>query len=76
MIQPVITLGEDGAITIDENKEIIHSPSLKVDFQDSIGAGDALAAGYIAGFLMDYSHQLALKIGDLCNSSHGPILLQ
>lgn len=40
-------------------------PALSVDVVDSVGAGDAFAAGYLSGWLDGYSVEHALRLGHL-----------
>ena len=57
----VITLGEQGAILWD-GKEAHHEPSRPTKILDRLGAGDALAAGVIQGWL-DGNINLGLRYG-------------
>lgn len=67
-VQPVITLGAKGAMTISKNKEILEIDSLNVDFMDPTGAGDSLTAGFIAALEKNYDLKKALKLGVYCGS--------
>lgn len=46
----VVKTGPDGCIIVKARKEVI-CPGFQVEFRDSVGAGDAFAAGYIAAVL-------------------------
>lgn len=55
-------------------------PSLKVDVVEPVGAGDAFAAGFLAGLLKDQSAERSLRTGHLTAASalrvtgdHGPL---
>ena len=57
----VITFGEEGAIFWD-GKEYLHEPSRSTQIIDRLGAGDALAAGVIHGWL-DGDMKAGLRYG-------------
>lgn len=48
----VVTLADEGVVAWN-GKDFIHAPARRVQIVDRIGAGDALAAGVIHGFLDD-----------------------
>lgn len=61
-VNVLISMAEDGAILIDENNEIIISDACKGTVINSVGAGDSMVAGFIAGSLNnDYNY--AMKLG-------------
>lgn len=64
----VVTCGRQGA-SIYTSEEIYHSPSRKIESMDSTGAGDAFAAGFIAGFMEDEDLNKCLEMGNLSASS-------
>lgn len=67
-IRPVITLGQEGAMSIDESQEIISLSPLNVQFLDSTGAGDSFTAGFLAAYFQGHSIERALKIGNICGA--------
>jgi 2-dehydro-3-deoxygluconokinase len=73
----IMSLAEQGVIAFD-GKQIYHEPAKPVVIIDRPGAGDALAAGIIHGWL-DGNLQLGLKMGvvmaALCLSQHGDMLI-
>jgi 2-dehydro-3-deoxygluconokinase len=73
----VMSLAEQGVIAFDGN-QFYHEPAKPVTIIDRPGAGDALAAGIIHGWL-DGNLQLGLKMGvvmaALCLSQHGDMLI-
>lgn len=65
---PVITLGDKGAITIDENGQLLREKALKVEFVDPTGAGDSFAVGFVTGVLLGWPTSKSLKLGIVCGS--------
>ena len=59
----VVSLGKDGAIMVDENDNIYIKPALEGEFKSSVGAGDSLVAGFIAGYLNNGNYEDALELG-------------
>lgn len=60
----VLTLGADGAVTLDRTGRFTAQSSAAVEIVDPIGAGDALAAGFLHRWLDDPDdHQSALRSG-------------
>ena len=61
-VNVLISMAEDGAVLIDENDKIIISDACKGKVINSVGAGDSMVAGFIAGSLnKDYNY--AMKLG-------------
>lgn len=65
----LVSRAEDGAVLIDEdnNVHIIDAPVGKV--LNSVGAGDSMLAGFIAGFISQNSYEYALKLGTAAGSA-------
>ena len=47
----LISMAGDGAILINENNEILKSKAPKGEVKNSVGAGDSMVAGFIAGYI-------------------------
>lgn len=64
----LVSRGKDGAILFTDNGNIIKckAPSGKVI--DSVGAGDSMVAGFLAGYLEKADYEFALKMG-ICTGS-------
>jgi 2-dehydro-3-deoxygluconokinase len=73
----VMSLADQGVLAYD-GKQFYHEPAKPVTIIDRPGAGDALAAGIIHGWL-DGNLQRGLKMGvvmaALCLSQHGDMLI-
>ncbi|MEG2740458.1 1-phosphofructokinase [Clostridium sp.] len=59
----LVSMGKDGALLISENEEIFISNVAKGEVKNSVGAGDSMVAGFIAGYLNSNSYEEALKLG-------------
>ena len=61
-VNVLVSMAEDGAVLIDENNEIIICDACKGTVINSVGAGDSMVAGFIAGSINnDYNY--AMKLG-------------
>lgn len=47
----------------------VAQPALRVEVVEAIGAGDAFAAGYLAGLLRGYDERRRLRLGHVCAAS-------
>lgn len=59
----LISMAGDGAILIDENKKVYITSAPKGIVVNSVGAGDSMVAGFIAGYSKDKNYLEALKMG-------------
>ena len=59
----LISMGKDGALLVTENDEIFASSVAKGEVINSVGAGDSMVAGFIAGYLKSNSYEEALRLG-------------
>ncbi|HTX61567.1 MAG TPA: PfkB family carbohydrate kinase, partial [Methanobacterium sp.] len=59
----VVTCGRQGACLYTQD-EVIHSPSSSIKTLDTTGAGDAFAAGFIAGFIENEEPVKCLEKGN------------
>ena len=59
----LVSRAGDGAILIAENGDIYKSPAPKGKVINSVGAGDSMVAGFIAGYLKNNSYEEAFKTG-------------
>jgi 6-phosphofructokinase 2 len=62
-----VSLGEGGALlTSPENS--FYAPALKVAINTTVGAGDSMVAGMVAGFQKENSAEAALRFGIACGA--------
>jgi 1-phosphofructokinase len=68
-INVLVSLAGDGAILVDENNRVHVRKAAKDAIVNSVGAGDSMVAGFLAGYLkkQDYGH--ALKLGTACGGA-------
>ncbi len=65
----LVSMADKGAVLLDSNGDFHIIDALKVDTVNSVGAGDSMIAGFIAGYeeTKDFKH--ALKLGVACGSA-------
>lgn len=68
-VNVLVSRGGDGAILIDENEKIHTSEAISGKLISSVGCGDSMVAGFIAGMIEngDYSH--AFKLSVACSAA-------
>ena len=59
----LVSMGKDGALLLTENDEVYVSNVAKGIVKNSVGAGDSMVAGFIAGYLDTNSYLEGLKLG-------------
>lgn len=65
----LISLGGDGAMLIDEFGEKYKQGVLKEKVINTVGSGDSMVAGFIAGYEKERSYPYALKLGSVCGNA-------
>ena len=65
----LISMAGDGAILVAENGEIYKRKPPKGIVKNSVGAGDSMVAGFIAGYLKSGDFEEALKLGTAAGSA-------
>ena len=65
----LISLGGDGAMLIDEFGEKHNQGVLKEKVINTVGSGDSMVAGFIAGYEKEHSYHYALKLGSACGNA-------
>lgn len=59
----LVSMAGDGAVLVDENENIHEMPAPKGVVKNSVGAGDSMVAGFIAGYLMNNDFWEAFRMG-------------
>lgn len=65
----LISMAGDGAVLLTENHEIYQQAAPVGIVKNSVGAGDSMVAGFLAGFLENKSYEHALKLGSAAGSA-------
>lgn len=65
----LISLGGEGAMLIDENGNKHKMGVLKEKVINTVGSGDSMVAGFVAGYEKEKSYPYALKLGSACGNA-------
>ncbi len=65
----LISMAGDGAMLITEDGQKFRVGVPKGKVRNSVGAGDSMVAGFIAGYLKNHSYEEALKMGTAAGSA-------
>ena len=68
-VNVLISMAGDGAILITEDGQNIKMGTPKGKVVNSVGAGDSMVAGFVAGYLRGGSYEEALKSGTAAGSA-------
>lgn len=59
----LISMAGDGAILVDENRKVYYTSAPKGKVVNSVGAGDSMVAGFVAGYNKNRDYLDAFKMG-------------
>ncbi len=65
----LVSMAGDGALLLDETGEVHRIGCPKGKVQNSVGAGDSMVAGFLAGYLTKQDYGYALKLGTAAGSA-------
>lgn len=65
----LVSMAGDGAVLVAEDGQVIKHPGLKGEVKNSVGAGDSMVAGFIAGYLKNKNMKDAFKMGVAAGSA-------
>ena len=65
----LISLGGEGAMLIDENGQKHKAGVLKEKVLNTVGSGDSMVAGFVAGYVKTGDYAYALKLGSVCGNA-------
>ena len=74
----LVSLGEEGALLLDEFRKVYNQPTVQGEVQNSVGSGDSMVAGFLAQFSTDITvygrkdkklYENALKLGIAAGSA-------
>lgn len=65
----LVSMAKDGAMLIDENGEAHKIGNAEGELVNSVGCGDSMVAGFVAGYIERGSYAYALKLGSACGNA-------
>ena len=65
----LVSMAKDGALLIAENGSVLKMAAAEGKTVDSVGAGDSMVAGFLAGYLKTNDYSYALKLGTACGGA-------
>lgn len=65
----LISMAGDGAVLVDENSDVHKLGVAKGEVVNSVGAGDSMVAGFLAGYIKEKDYEYALKLGTACGGA-------
>ena len=65
----LISLGGEGALLIDENGKKYKAGVMKEKVLNTVGSGDSMVAGFVAGYEKSGDYAYALKLGSVCGNA-------
>ncbi len=65
----LVSMAGNGALLLEENGMYIRQKAARGQVKNSVGAGDSMVAGFLAGYLKKGDYQYALKLGTACGGA-------
>lgn len=65
----LVSMAGEGALLLTETGEAHRIGAIKGTVRNSVGAGDSMVAGFIAGYLQKQDYLYALQLGSACGSA-------
>lgn len=65
----LVSRGKDGALLIDENQNTYSIGIIPGKPLNSVGCGDSMVAGFVAGYMEKQDYAYALKLGSACSNA-------
>ena len=65
----LVSLGKDGAILLTKDDKVLVSKAPKGKIVNTIGSGDSMVAGFLAGYCKTKDYEYALKVGVAAGSA-------
>ena len=62
-VNELISMGGKGAVLIDEHGNVYEADAPKGELKNSVGAGDSMVAGFMAGYLQTGNYEDAFRMG-------------
>ena len=68
-VNVLVSMAKDGAVLLDETGTVHYCAAASGTVVNSVGAGDSMVAGFLAGFLKTGDYAYALKLGTACGGA-------
>ena len=68
-VNVLVSMAKDGAILVSEDGQVHKQAVAKGTVKNSVGAGESMVAGFIAGYLDTGDYRHALKLGTACGGA-------
>lgn len=68
-VNVLVSRGGDGAVLVDGNGTVHPASAVKGTLVNSVGCGDSMVAGFIAGYITNKSYSEALKLSVACSAA-------
>lgn len=65
----LVSLGSKGAILVAQDNHVYRTPAAKGKLINSVGSGDSMVAGFLAGYLESNDYQEAIRLGSACGGA-------
>lgn len=65
----LVSRAKDGATLIDENSNVTTFANVEGELVNSVGCGDSMVAGFLAGYINKKDYAYALKLGAACGNA-------
>ncbi len=65
----LVSMAENGAVLLDETGKIHKCSAFRGEVKNSVGAGDSMLAGFVAGIGDNSDYEYALKLGTACGGA-------
>lgn len=65
----LVSLGKDGALLVDVNGQVHTLGTISRDVVNTVGSGDSMVAGFVAGYETTGDYAYALQLGSACGNA-------
>ena len=65
----LVSMAGDGALLVTEDGQVLRQGVAEGVVKNSVGAGDSMVAGFLAGYLETGDYGYALKLGTACGGA-------
>ena len=65
----LVSLGKDGALLLTKDDEVLYSKAPEGEIVNTVGSGDSMVAGFLAGYYKTEDYEYALKTGVAAGSA-------